>query len=126
MSDSTLDLQFLRGEFVITEINYTTDYPSSETDTSICDSWDLSEEQIRLIISNSTHLDPSDWHYLYEHLPCSIEVGLISNSDTLELEINGGAFLFLYVADKTILLSDTLQEHEALFLSSPITVNEME
>lgn len=121
-SDSTLDLTFLKRNFKISS----TKYSSSETDTSMCLGWKLSEEQIRLILSNSTHLDPSDWHYLYDHLHCSIEVCIISNLDTLEIAINGGSFLFLRMENSTILLSDTLQEHETFSPSSPITVDEME
>ena len=125
-SDSSLDLTFLKGNFRISSTKYSSSYPSSETYTSMCLDWKLSEEQIRLILSNSTHLNPSDWHHLYDHLNCSIEVGVISNLDTLEIAINGGSFLFLRMENSTILLSDTLQEHEAFFLSSPITVDEME
>ncbi|MDW7692037.1 hypothetical protein R9C00_15155 [Flammeovirgaceae bacterium SG7u.111] len=104
--------------FLISQITKGNDYPSSEEDTSICIGWTLTEEEINSIIVSSQELSGSDWHYLFDHLPCEISGKIIQQQNEFKLSINGGSWFTLASKDTTVYFGCFDSSTDKYFLST--------
>ncbi|MGB0178142.1 MAG: hypothetical protein ACPF9D_13320, partial [Owenweeksia sp.] len=69
------------------------EYSSSQTDTSICDGWVLSKQNIQLIIREARLINTSEWHILFDHLPCVMNGVLVQSGKEYEFSVNAGSWL---------------------------------
>ena len=107
-----------KAEFEILNFDKDSNYPSSETDTTICGNWELTKTEIKTIIQDSKFINGIDWHHLFEHLPCQV-IGVISqHGQKFNMAINGGAWLTISSADTTLIMGDFKVGNNQYFLSS--------
>jgi hypothetical protein len=112
--------------FEILNHKKTNDYPSSETDTTICMTWTLTAKHIEQIIKDSELISGPDWHHLFEHLPCSITGQLKQKDRTFEFQINGGSWLTVMNNDTTIYFGYFKPDSDDLFISRPMDIESEE
>lgn len=112
--------------FEIVKYRKTNDYPSSETDTTICKTWTLTVKEIEKIIMDSEIIRRPDWHHLFEHLPCSIKGQLKQIDKTFEFQINGGSWLTIMNNDMPIYFGYFKQDGDELFISTPMDIQSEE
>lgn len=102
--------------FDISEIKKTDSFPSSMKDTEVCKEWNLNEKEIRKIITESKPINGSEWHYLFGHYPCKIDVKLTQNENEFNALINAGAWIFIRSNDTTQMFGNFKKENEKYFL----------
>lgn len=112
--------------FEITKIQKSNDYPSSEKDTSFCADWMLSAAEAKRIISACQPISGSEWHHLFDHLPCQFKGTIVQNTAEYSYSINGGSWLTISSSDTTWTFGNYQKEYEHYFLSAPWTETEME
>lgn len=108
------------GAVEILDFKMTNDYPSSEKDTTICKSWNLSTNDIEKLINESEAINGPDWHHLFEHLPCSITGKLKQTNKTFGFQINGGAWMTITDNDTTLYYGYFKKDGDRLFISTPM------
>ncbi len=59
--------------FELVYVEYRTDYPSSDPDTSYCQNWSLSSTDIEEVLTKTSPITGSEWHYLFDHMPWFME-----------------------------------------------------
>ena len=112
--------------FEIVGILRSNDYPSSDSDTSTCITWILTESNIKHLIKEARPISGSQWHDLFEHFPCQIHGSLIQNSTAYQYSINSGAWLTISSADTTVRFGSFKRENDKYFLSNAWTMEDME
>ena len=113
-------------EFAILSFKETHDYPSSETDTTICETWTLNVKDIEKIIKESETISGPDWHHLFDHLPCSITGQLKQTNRTYGFQLNAGSWLTVMNNDTTIYFGYFKQDGDKLFMSTPVNLEDEE
>ena len=111
-------------KYSILNIRKNNDYPSSMSDTTICKEWHLNEVEIKQIIEDAKTISSSDWHYLFDHLPCGIDAQLQQDNNEFDLSINGGAWFTIGSTDTTIMYGSFEEENNKFFLSSVWTAED--
>jgi hypothetical protein len=106
--------------FEIFNIKRTSNYPSSSTDTTICNGWTLTASEIHAIIKQSEVISGPEWHHQFDHLPCAISGQLKQRSTTFDFQINGGSWLTITCGYSTQRFGYLKTDNEALFISSPL------
>jgi hypothetical protein len=106
-------------EFQILSKTKLNDYSASYADTAICKHWDLDKVQITNIIKGSNPITGPEWHYQFDHLPCSINGKIIQNEQEYEYSINGGAWFMIHVKDTSFIFGSFSTENDKYFLSEP-------
>lgn len=107
-----------RKEYQITSLSKRSDAPSSMNDTTICKDWNLSERDVRFIIGKAKEIDGSQWHYLFDHLPCRVTGKLVQNDRKYELSINSGAWLTISSSDTTLMYGSFNNTNNKYFMST--------
>ena len=108
--DKNKDFEILSSKRGITE-------SSSAPDTNDCSGWNIKKENINMIIQHSDSLSGPDWHYLFSVYPCIVVGELKQDNNIYKFEINGGAWMYIYCPDTTILLGDFRKGDEKYFIS---------
>ena len=106
--------------FEIFNIKRISNYPSSSTDTTICNGWTLTTSEIHAIIKESEVISGPEWHHQFDHLPCSILGQLKQRSTTFDFQINGGSWLTITCGDSTQRFGYLKTDSESLFISAPL------
>lgn len=121
-SDSIIDPSIKKIHFknsnnfsVLDNITYSL-YPSSQSDTLICDKWHLTKQDIIRVIKDSEHISNQDWHYLYSHLPCMLSGTIKQNNLMFKFEINSGGWIVIFEPDTNYYLGNFKKENEHFFL----------
>ena len=79
-------------QFDLVTFNKNNKYPSSDTDTSKCNSWIIDDKNLKQIIAESRFIEGQEWHYLFSHLPCQYEGQLKQKNLTYKFTMNSGAW----------------------------------
>lgn len=108
--NTSKDFEVLSAKRGITE-------SSSAPDTNDCNGWRIKKENIKKIIQHSDSLSGPDWHHLFAVYPCIMVGQLKQDTNVYDFEINGGAWMYIYCPDTTILLGDFKKEDEKYFIS---------
>ena len=103
--------------FEVVSLNKSSEYPSSQIDASICEGWVLSQENIQLIIREARLISTSEWHILFDHLPCVMNGTLEQSGSKFEFSVNAGSWLKVSSSDTTLLFANFKKEYEKYFLS---------
>ena len=105
------------GDFKIGLIYRDNSYPSSETDTTICEDWAITKRQMEVLLTKIEPIDASTKHHTFDHLPCTFRAKIQQNNQIFKLMVNAGAWLEISAKDTTWIYrnSDTLLNK--LFLS---------
>jgi hypothetical protein len=106
--------------FEILSTKRTSNYPSSSTDTTICNGWTLTTSEIHAIINASEMISGPEWHHHFDHLPCSISGQLKQHGTTFDFQINGGSWLTITSGDSTERFGYLKADSEGLFISVPL------
>lgn len=104
--------------FNLSRIYKDNDYPSSSNDTLICKDWKLSKNDIREIIKSSKSINGSEWHHLFDHLPCNYDAIINQNGIDFNLSINGGSWFTIRSKDTALTYGSFNVENNKYFLSS--------
>lgn len=105
--------------FDIINTKNSSNYPSSDNDTTQCTNWILSNDDIKRIIKDSRLINGPEWHYIFEHFPCNISGQLKQNDNSINFRINAGAWLTLELIDTTVYLGVFDKKYRHLFLYGP-------
>lgn len=95
--------------------------PSSMNDTTICQEWNLTEKQIRIIIGEAKEINGSQWHYQFDHLPCRVTGKLVQNAREYDLSVNSGAWLTISSPDSSTMYGIFNEKANAYFMSTAWT-----
>ncbi|MBD79621.1 MAG: hypothetical protein CL840_11945 [Crocinitomicaceae bacterium] len=90
--------------FQILNLETNTNYPSSAEDDSMCEGWWLDEEYTKLVFRNSRYISGSEWHALYDHLPCQVKGELQQLETKFTFSINGGSWLSIGNKDTSAIM----------------------
>lgn len=107
-----------KGDFTIEEIIKSNNYPSSDPDTTYCINWTLSKLEIEKIIKDSKSIKGTEWHHLFEHLPCQMHGELLQEDRTFKFSINSGAWVRIRTLDTTLVFGSFKEENNKYFLST--------
>ena len=108
-------------DFSIISFKQVSDYPSSDTDTTKCIDWNLTDDNIKQIIQSSRLINKHEWHYLFSHLPCAATGQINQNELIFDFSINSGSWMTIGNSDTTIMLGYFDTELAELFLDKPWT-----
>ncbi|UII30447.1 carboxypeptidase-like regulatory domain-containing protein [Fulvivirga ulvae] len=108
-------------EYKVKKLMKKNNSPSSMNDTTICQEWDLTEKQIRIIIGKAKEIDGSQWHYQFDHLPCRVTGKLVQSDMEYDLSVNSGAWLTITSPDTTIMYGIFNEQTYAYFMSTAWT-----
>ena len=103
--------------FELWGLKKSSDYPSSDTATSQCQSWFLTTNEIAEIIVQAKPITGYDWHYYFSHLPCQYTGQLTQGNQTLQFSLNSGAWFTLLSQDTLLRYGSYKEEYKAYFLS---------
>lgn len=106
-------------DFSLSEISRPHDYPSSLDDTSICEDWKLQATDISHIIKGARVIEGSEWHHIFDHLPCNHRAILIQGQKEYNLSLNGGSWMSISSPDSSIRMGVFDEKFEPFFLSEP-------
>ena len=124
-SNNISELQTVNDTINIKEINILTsfknnNYPSSLKDSTICNKWMLSKEDIKKVITLSKKINNSQWDYAYDHLPCQYSGKLKFKNNEYDFNLNSGAWLEINYKNSIIRYGYEMNDYEKYFLSSPL------
>src|SRR5690554_410742 len=91
----------INSPFSVDKLAQNNNFPSSSKDTLICDTWKLDEKVISKFIRASNEINGSEWHVLFDHLPCGYEAIIYQNEHEFNLYINGGSWFTISSSNKT-------------------------
>lgn len=95
--------------------DYSTGEKLSEKDRT----WSLNKNEIDKIMTLSSPITESEWHFSYPNTPCNIYVKNYSyKNKKYNLQINGGSYLSLFDSKTTILLGCNVPECKKFFLKN--------
>lgn len=92
---------------------------SSMKDTSICEYWNISDEHIKYILKYAQPIDPEEWHYAFDVLPCILEGKLNHKGTEYEYRVNAGSWIDLGGKNLFIRMGFYQKDSLNLFLSKP-------
>lgn len=107
------------SDFNIISFELVTKYPSSDKDTSKCEKWSLTDENIKQIIKSSHLINSIEWDIQFSHLPCAATGHLIQNDKEFNFSVNSGSWMTISDSDTTIMLGYFDSELSYLFLDEP-------
>jgi len=113
-------------DFEIIELNKSNDYPSSDTDTTVCIKWSLNKFEIEKIIKESKSISGPEWNHLFGHYPCRIYGKLLQNSTEFDYSINSGAWSTVSSSDTILRFGSFKKVNNKYFLDSAWTVEDLE
>lgn len=97
-------------------ITSNTTYPSSSTDTSLCNNWLLTVPQLYQLIGTLEPISGEDWHHLFDHLPCQIIGEIDQNGASFCFVVNGGSWVSVTSADTSVYFGDLNGRFKDLFI----------
>ena len=106
-------------DFSILDISRPHDYPSSLDDSSICEGWELSENEITEIIRGAQEISGVLWDFSFDHLPCNHRAILVQGQKEYNLSLNGGSWMSISSPDSSIRMGVFDKKFEPYFLSEP-------
>lgn len=121
-SDLALETAFFDPKlpFTISEISTPHDYPSSLDDPSICEGWELDEKVISQILKSSRVMEGSEWHHIFDHLPCNHQAVIGQGNQEYKLSLNGGSWMSISNSDSSMLMGVFDKKFDQYFLSEPM------
>jgi hypothetical protein len=108
----------VNNEFEIIDFKKSNDYPSSDTDTTVCLKWDLNKFEVKKLIKESRPISGPEWHHLFGHYPCRIHGKILQNHNEFEFSLNSGAWLTVSSSDTTLMFGSFNEENNKYFLHS--------
>jgi hypothetical protein len=87
-------------------------------DTIICNNWILDTIIIKQVLKDFSQITNSEWHYQFDHLPCSYKGTLIQNNQKIIFEINSGSWASIQLKDTTFLIGDIDRKFEKYFITT--------
>jgi tetratricopeptide (TPR) repeat protein len=93
---------------------------SSERDTSMCNGWTISRNNLYKIIRHSKLTGGTEWDLSFDVLPCIIKGQLKQKGQLYNFEVNGGSWLYLKSKDTTVILGDYNPDDQKYFIQAPM------
>ena len=106
-----------KNNFSISNISKSNNYNVLPEENFSCKNWTLTDANIVFILKNSSPIDVSEWHHLYDHLPCQYEATLTQNDRQYGMSLNGGSWGQISTVDTNIFFSFQSDSLESYFLS---------
>ena len=112
--------------FELINLKKSSDYPSSDTTTSVCQSWILYAEEIAEIMMQAKPITGLEWHYDFSHLPCQYTGQLAQGDQVFQLSFNSGAWFTLLSKDTLFRYGSYEAIHKAYFLSHALAEEDVQ
>jgi hypothetical protein len=103
-------------DFIIQNLNKST--PNLTADSTSCNNWTLDTSIVKQILKDFSQITNSEWHYQFDHLPCSYQGTIIQNNQNVKFEINSGSWVSIQLKDTTFLIGDTDRKFEKYFITT--------
>ena len=94
---------------------------TTDTDTSKCNSWTLTRENVLQIIKNSESIDGTTWDLSFLVLTCTKSVIILQSGQHYDAEINAASFFSINNGDTTVLYGNYEKSDRKYFLGAPNT-----
>jgi hypothetical protein len=117
-SDQQKEIFNSDAPFEIISFKYSLNEMSSG-DTTECNNWKISYNQLLEVIRKSQIITGEEWHNNFLVYPCCYEGQLVQNSDTLKFSLNAGGWLRITGNDTSAIMGDYAPEHQPFFVSGP-------
>lgn len=93
-------------------------YPAD--DREMCEEWSLSASQIVETLKSAEPISGHEWHYLFNHYPCTMKGALEQRGDTFTYVINAGSWLTI-LSDTTVYYGDLEAQFSDWFIEDRLT-----
>jgi hypothetical protein len=97
-----------------------------EDDREKCNNWNLSEKDIKAILTSSIEIDGPEWHHLYAIFPCYYGGEISIDGKISSYEINAGASSVVFFKDTSVWLGYKKPDFEKYFLLGPAYIRDPE
>lgn len=82
----------------------------------ICSKWDLTEDEMEMVLKDSEVINKSEWHYQFSFFKCQY-TGQIKQADKMyDFSVNAGSWFSVSNKDSTTLYGSFNKKHETLFI----------
>ncbi|SFP55647.1 hypothetical protein [Parafilimonas terrae] len=107
--------------FEIVSFKNTLNKNTTDTDTSKCSGWKLTESDIEKIIKNSEPIGGTTWDLNFLVLTCTKSVKVVQHGQQFDVEINAASFFLVNNGDTSVFFGDYKDSDRKYFIEGPNT-----
>lgn len=96
-------------------------YTTFFEDSLECKEWTISKEALSRIIKNSQPISGTEQDLAFANHSCAVSARVLQANKYFEIELNGGAWMYITCRDTTLLFGDFNKLDSSYFLSVPVS-----
>lgn len=103
--------------FDIDLLKYSSNYPSSMRDTTLCKTWKMDTEILHAIIKKAKPVSSMEWHHLFGHFSCQMTGVILQKGKEYDFSVNAGAWMNVSNEDSNLILGNFDRAFDKYFIA---------